>query len=280
MSKNIFLNKIDVSKISHIIPEKKELLGVPIHDTTLQNLVKHLNHQILDNKKTVVYGFSVTTLGRLKEIPEFFSWWEKADITVADGAGIPILAKLFGVHISEHIGLPNIAEEMIKLADEKHFKVLLFGATKETNKKAQKNLEIKYTNINFCEGIDGYFNKDDEANIIKKINKDNPDILLIGISSPIKERFVYMYRNRLKIKVIILCGGMIDVFAGVAKREPKIIKGLPLAWFYRFLQEPKRLLKPLILPGFRFFFCYFPVLFIKYFIKKEKNPSLKNLLNI
>jgi len=265
---------------NNFILVKKELLGIPIHDCTLSNLIKYLDRQIINNVKTIVYGFSVTTLGRLKEMPEFLSWWEKSDITIADGAGIPILARIFGVHISEHIGLSNITEEMINLAEERHYKILLFGATKEINEKAYKNLRSRYKNINFCEGIDGYFNKEDEEHIINKINKENPDILFIGISSPIKENFALMYKAKLKTKVIVLCGGMIDILAGFTKREPNIIKRLPIAWIYRFIQEPKRLFKPVFFSGLRFAFCYFPVLLFRHFSNIEKNPSIQNLLKI
>ena len=217
--------------------KKRNLLGIKIHDCILQDLINFLDQQIIKNVKTIVYGFSVTTLGRLKEIPEFISFNQRADITIADGAGIPILAKLFGVHIREHIGLPNVTEEMIRLANENNYKVLLFGATQDINYKANENLKKKFPNIKLCRGINGYFSEDDEDDIVKEINKEEPDILLIGISSPIKERFALKYKNRLKTKVIVPCGGMIDIFAGISKREPNIIKGLPLSWIYRFIQE-------------------------------------------
>ena len=40
-----------------------------------------------------------------------------------------------------------------------------------------------------CQGINGYFNEEDLPSIVKKISEETPDILLVGISYPIKERF-------------------------------------------------------------------------------------------
>lgn len=262
------------------VATKKHIIGVPIHDYSLKELIEHLDRQIINSGKLVVYGFSITTLGRLKEMPEFFSFWERADINVADGAGIPVMARLFGVRVREYVGLPNLVEELLRLANDRHYKVLLFGAKEEINKRANDNLRLKYENATFCSGIDGYFKRDDIDSIITRINADEPDILLIGISSPIKENFALLYKSRLKANIIIPCGGMIDVFAGITRREPRFVKGLPLTWIYRFIQEPKRLLRPVLFAGLRFIFCYFPILFFRHVTGIERNPSIGKFLKI
>jgi len=104
------------------------------------------------------------------------------------------------------------------------------------------------------QGIDGYFSKSDEPDIVKKINNINPDILLIGISSPKKELFADKWRNRINAPIIVPCGGMIDVLAGKTKITPRFVKNIGLAWFYRFIQEPRRLFGPISqwLPTFMF----------------------------
>ena len=259
---------------------RKNLLGIPIYDCTLKDLIQHLNQQIISNEKKIVYGFSVTVLGRLKEIPEFVSYWEKMDIVIADGAGIPILAKFFGIQIQEHVGLPNIAEQLIRLADENNYKVLLFGGTQEANNKATKSLIKKYPKLDICKGISGYYNHNEENKIVKRINREKPDILLIGISSPIKERFALTYKEQLNTKIIVPCGGMIDIFAGLTEREPKLIRGLPVSWLYRFFQEPNRLFKSLLVPGVKFLFLFFPILFLKHITGIERNPSIKKCLKL
>ena len=50
------------------------------------------------------------------------------------------------------------------------------------------------------------------------------------------------YKQEIDTRIIILCGGMIDVLAGKTKISPPIIKRLGLASFYRVFQEPRRLI--------------------------------------
>ena len=54
------------------------------------------------------------------------------------------------------------------------------------------------------------------------------------------------------IHATLFCGlgGSLDVFAGVAKRAPKIFIKLGLEWFYRLLRQPSRIGRMMKLPKF------------------------------
>jgi len=61
-----------------------------------------------------------------------------------------------------------------------------------------------------------------------------------------------MYNNKDKLGVKLCCGfgGTLDIFAGTAKRAPKIFIKLGLEWFYRLIKEPYRIIRMLALPRF------------------------------
>ncbi|MFC1504029.1 WecB/TagA/CpsF family glycosyltransferase [Spirochaetota bacterium] len=253
---------------------QRKLLGVPVVDCTSAELMRYIDHCIQNSIKKIIYGVSVTFLGRIKKMPELMRFYREMDIIISDGAGIPVLGKLFGVRIREHIGLPDTVERTIALAGEKGYKVLLFGAQQEVNDRACNNILKNNPGITVCKGINGYFKEEDGERIVNDINSEAPDILLIGITAPIKERFALKYKDKLNVKIIIPCGGMIDVFAGVTKREPDAIKGLPLTWLYRFIQEPRRLFGATFVAGLYFMFCVFPVLWMKHVTGIERNPGI------
>jgi len=256
------------------VPVKKKLLGLPIYDITMIDLVRFLDQKIKNNDKLIVFGISAGAYGRLKYRRDLAKIYHQMDLLIAEGQGIPLLAKLFGVNISEHIGLVNLTFKMLEIADQNSYKVLLFGATKEINDKAGDIIKRKYPNLILCEGINGYFKQDDEEQIVNKINSEAPDILLIGITYPIKERFSVKYKSSLNTKVIIPCGGVFDVIAGRAKRPPIRLKWIPITWLYRYLQEPRRLFKPIIITVLYSIFWVFPILYFKHISHIERNPSI------
>ena len=60
-----------------------------------------------------------------------------------------------------------------------------------------------------------------------------------------KELLKYIYENYMKYdaKVSICAGATVDFLAGNVKRAPSWMSNAGLEWFYRFLQEPKRMFK-------------------------------------
>ena len=54
------------------------------------------------------------------------------------------------------------------------------------------------------------------------------------------------------VTVSNLVGGSFDVVAGVTKRAPAIWQKLGMEWFYRFIQEPRRLWKRYVVGNAQF----------------------------
>lgn len=253
---------------------KKDLLGIQIYDTTRKKLIEYLNKIIERKEKKTVFGISAAAFGRFKYRPDLYGIFKKIDILVAEGAGIPFFAKCFGVKISEKIGQVNLMFDLLKLANLHSYKVMLFGSTDETNKKANEVIKTEYPNIKICTGVNGFFNEKDIPKIIENINDESPDILLIGISYPIKERFAIKYKNQLNTKLIVPVGGAFEILTGNIKRPSKDTKRIPIAWLYRLIQEPKRMFKPIFVTVLYSSFIVFPVLLFKHITRIERNPSI------
>jgi N-acetylglucosaminyldiphosphoundecaprenol N-acetyl-beta-D-mannosaminyltransferase len=257
-----------------ITKSETKLLGLRIHSFSLEELMTLLETTLASNEPLIVYGFSANIYSRIRNIPEFIHFFNKMDIIIPDGQGIPILARLFNVNIKERVGIVNLSNHLLELANKKNYKVFLLGATEEINRNACNNIRKKYPGIKSCSGRNGYYNDEDEKSIVNEIKEFNPDILFIGISSPVKERFALKYKACLNAKLIIPCGGWFDILAGKVKRPPFILKKLPVTWIFRFIQEPKRMFGPVILTVLDSVFIIFPVLYFKHFFGIEKNPSI------
>lgn len=251
---------------------KEQLLGLPISIISKSDLQEEISKRLREKTKTIIYGLCVGSLSRLKNKKQNLPFLiDKMDIIVPDGAAIPLLGNIFGVPIEEVIPITELSLDLLRLANEKQLKVFLFGASKESNIAAVRNLRSQFPNAIIPDGIHGYYEKTQEKGIINRINIEKPDILLIGMTYPLKEEFSVNYKNSLSASIIVPCGGSIDVFAGKTKRPPKIIKKLMLTWLYRWVQEPGRLK---INSDIRFLFITFPILLFKHTLRIERNPSL------
>ena len=87
----------------------------------------------------------------------------------------------------------------------------------------------------------GYFTSQEEPGLVAAIADAKPDILLVGMSSPKKERFLARWGDQLGVPVCHGVGGSFDVLAGKVRRAPLAWQRLGLEWLYRVKQEPRRL---------------------------------------
>ena len=73
------------------------------------------------------------------------------------------------------------------------------------------------------------------------------------MSSPKKEIFLHTHRKALQsINFIMGVGGSFDVLSGKTKRAPLWMQNSGLEWFYRFIQEPKRMWKRYLVGNTKF----------------------------
>jgi len=223
--------------------EHYNVFGLKVSNYSLQEVDQLFDQTIQSEKNIVIYGHSFGGIPNMKIHPELYAVVNSFDLLVCDGTPFNWFCNFFGFKLKTVMSIPDMTNYTLEYAHKNHLKVLLLGANEEINTQANKRLSIKYPGAHFLEGINGYFNPSEEYKIVTRINELSPDILLIGISSPIKERFACNYKNDLKTNIIIPCGGMIDVYAGKTKQTPKLIKKLGLATAYRIIQEPRRLLR-------------------------------------
>lgn len=121
--------------------EKTNILGIEIDNCSLSELIDYLNNCIVKKTKVVVYGTSLASIGKLKWMPELLEYWEKSDINIVDGGGLKFLDFLFDVKFKEHIGLPNVADNLLELAELNKYKLLLVGGANEVNAYANRNIK-------------------------------------------------------------------------------------------------------------------------------------------
>lgn len=181
-----------------------------------------------------------------------------SDLNIADGVGVKIALKLKGININQIRGI-DLSRNLINLAAQKNYKVAFLGAKEEVINKTVENFKQKYTNLNVVYQRNGYFDNIDI--ILDEIEKACPQLLLVGLGSPLQEEVIVKLNKRLNGCVMIGVGGSFDVFSGLKKESPVIFQKLGLEWLYRTLKEPKRLKR---------IFPTLPLFLIKCIMEKNK----------
>lgn len=164
-----------------------------------------------------------------------------------DGQIVFILSKLFRSKIKYKFSGSDMVFPILKLAEDKKYKIYLFGGRDESATLAKERIEKEYPNVvvcgTYCPNL-GYENNEVETkDIIKNINESKPDIVLLCTGSPKTELFYNKIKSQLCPAVYLSLGATIDFLAGTVKRAPKWMSKCGLEWLYRLTKDFKRLFK-------------------------------------
>jgi len=176
----------------------------------------------------------------------------KCDLINADGMPLIWFSKILGKPLKMRVAGIDLFFSLIEMAERKSWKLYFLGAKIKTLKKVMDILSTKYPSLRIAGYRDGYWAKEEERKIVEDIKDAQPDILFVGISSPKKEYFLSEYLEEMRVPFTMGVGGSFDVLAGKAKRAPVWMQRYGLEWFYRFLQEPKRLFNRYFIEGLYF----------------------------
>lgn len=176
-----------------------------------------------------------------------------SDLINADGQAVIWASRFLNQPLKERVAGIDLMENLVRLADQKQYKIFLFGAKEEVVSQVAEKYQQQYGTEILAGYRNGYFKKEEEPEIAQEIAKSGANILFVAITSPIKENFLYQNRKALAaVNLIMGVGGSFDVVAGVTKRAPMWMQKAGLEWFYRFLQEPKRMWKRYLVGNTKF----------------------------
>ena len=163
----------------------------------------------------------------------------KTNSFVPDGIAVVKAARKVGVNVTERITGIDIAEYLLKLANENKYSIYLFGAKEEVINTLIAKIKKEYPNINILGYSNGYVK--DRDLVMQDVLKKKPDICMVALGIPYQEKIIAKYFSKAKKGIFIGVGGSFDVLSGTKKRAPKIFIKLNLEWLYRIVTEPSRL---------------------------------------
>ena len=222
--------------------KKTEILGVKVDCLTMQHTIIEIEKLIKNKKPSLIATANAEMLMLANSDFELKKILNLAAIVTPDGAGTVWAARHLGYDCPERVAGVDLVTNLLK----KNYRAYFFGAADGVAQKAAD----KFPNV---VGVrNGFFNSNDEPNIIADINSKNVDILLVGLGVPKQEKWIFNNLKNLNVPVCIGVGGTFDVLSGNVKRAPTWMQQAKLEWLFRALKQPSRAGRLIALPKFVF----------------------------
>lgn len=230
------------------------VLGVRVHATQIPSAIEQME-QWIALRETTRY-VAVTGMHGVMEAqhdPAFKSILNAADLVVPDGMPLVWLGRKNGYGLRRRVYGPELMETFCRSTGGKYRHFLYGGAPGI----AQSLAEVMTTR--FGNRVSGIYSPpfrpltgEEETALISQIEKANPDILWVGLSTPKQEKWMYAMRHQLRVPVMVGVGAAFDFLTGRARQAPAWMRENGLEWFYRLISEPKRLWRRYIILGSKF----------------------------
>ena len=173
------------------------------------------------------------------------------DVVNIDGMGVVLGARFLGYDVKERVAGIDLFYELVAMSARDELPIYLLGATEEVVTIAADRLQTLYPRLKIAGYHHGYF-WDDETVMVEKIRFSGAKLLFVAITSPKKENFINRWRDQLGVNFVMGVGGTFDVVAGKVKRAPLWMQRCGLEWFYRIIQEPRRMWKRYLVTNSKF----------------------------
>jgi N-acetylglucosaminyldiphosphoundecaprenol N-acetyl-beta-D-mannosaminyltransferase len=219
-----------------------DFIGCPLDLITSRELLDELRPLIQARDSSRVIQFTnANKIAQVSRDPGMGEIMQRAHYVLADGMPLLPMGRMLGVRIPERIDGIGLMGRLLGWAEEHGFSVFLLGAKQEVLEACVGKVGEKHPRLKIAGSRNGYFKADEAAAVAETVRDSGADILFLGMGSPMKEKFADEYAQLIGVPVIQGVGGSFDVIAGVVKRAPRWVQKMGMEWFYRVIQEPRRM---------------------------------------
>ena len=246
--------------------DRIRILNVELNSINQKELLEQLN-------KGVLVTPNVDQIVKLQYDKDYYDIVKRAEWCVCDSKILYLSAKLLGIPLPETIPGSSFFPAFYEYhKNDENCKIFLLGAMDGVAQKAMEIINNK-VNRNIVVGAYspsyGFEKKQDENEMIYRlINESGANVVLVGVGCPKQEKWIDAHKNNMPgVDIWMALGATIDFEAENIKRAPMIWRKLYMEWFYRFLQEPRRMYKRYFIDDPKFFWYL-----LKQMLGFYKNP--------
>lgn len=242
-----------------------KILNVEIDNISQDELLAQL-------KKGVLVTPNVDQIVKMQTDKEYYDIVHRAEWCVCDSKILLLCSRLLGTPLKEAVPGSSFFPAFYEYHKyDENCKIFILGAMDGVANKAKDIINSK---LGMEMVVGAYspsygFEKKQEENeaICKMINESGATVVLVGVGCPKQEKWIDAHKAKMPgVDIWMALGATIDFEAGNIKRAPMIWRKMYMEWFYRFLQEPRRMYKRYFVDDPKFF----------WYLLKQKMGLYKN----
>jgi N-acetylglucosaminyldiphosphoundecaprenol N-acetyl-beta-D-mannosaminyltransferase len=237
--------------------ERITLMGCSIDNLTMEETLQTIEGFVRSGQPHQHVVVNVDKLVKASRDPALRRINNDCALVNVDGMPVVWASRLLGRTLKERVAGCDLFEALMRRAGERGWRVFLLGATEDVVDRVASTYRGRYPGLVLAGWRNGYWRGDaEEAQVAEQIRAARPDLLFVAISSPKKEQFLGRWQAGMRVPFAMGVGGTFDVATGRVRRAPRWMQQWGLEWFYRFLQEPRRMFRRYFIDDMAFIWLF------------------------
>jgi len=224
------------------MPVRPRILGVPFDTVAIDEAIARSRTALAGDRlfHVVTAGPEFVMASRAR--PDFAAVLERSDLSLPDGMGIVIAAKILRTPGLHRIPGMEYLERLLAVCVNDGVGVFFYGAMPGVAQAAAAQLIRRHPGLRVAgieSGWRGWLRVPDRY-VAWKIRRSRARVLLVALGAPDQELWLDRHRSRLgDVRLAIGVGGAFDFWSGRIRRAPVVFQKLGFEWAWRLLQEPR-----------------------------------------
>lgn len=218
-------------------------------------LMRTLNDLVTTESRHLVVTPNVDQVLNLEDVGDFRRVFKLAALRLLDGMPLVLLARSLGARNARRRTGADLLPLVVQSAATFGWRVTLAGGDYSASAEAAGRLNaaagVEVVSVVEVPKLSSVHDAD-SAGVAKAIEAQNPSVVFLGLGSPKQELWFEHWADCLPPAVYIGSGAAADFISGRVRRAPRWMQAVGAEWFWRLIQEPRRLFVRYLIRGPRF----------------------------
>jgi exopolysaccharide biosynthesis WecB/TagA/CpsF family protein len=232
------------------------VLGVRTHAVQIEQVVERMHEWIREPK--ACHSIAATSMHGIVEAqrdPSFKQVLNSTDLVVPDGMPLVRLGRRQGHVLRRRVYGPDLLLAFCEESAGRGYRHFFYGGEPGVAERLAASLKTRFPGLNVvgtCSPPFRPLSANEDAEMVEMISRAAPDVLWVGLGAPKQERWMHEHKDRLRVPVLVSVGAAFDLLSGRRRQAPRWMREHGFEWFFRLLQEPRRLWRRYLVYGAEF----------------------------
>jgi len=228
------------------------LLGVPIDPMSEADAVEWVARAIAEGRPRLIISVNPERIMRARRDPEFAAVLRRADLALADGAGVLWAARRLGHPLPGRVAGVDLLQALAARSGAEGWRFFFLGGAPGVARAAGEALRKRYPGFRLAGTEAGSPDPFNDALTTRAVQASGAQLLFLAYGAAAEEAWLARNLSRSGAVVGMGVGGAFDFISGRSRRAPAWMRNRGLEWLHRLGREPWRWRRMLALPRFVF----------------------------